>query len=130
MTRTNGASTGRFLRRYAPAIAIVAIIAVVVVVVTSGGGGSGGGGTTPKAGKGGLPLTFDEAKAQGKTVNWGPNCDTKLGKVAVPLWYAPPCVVPWKGRDNGGATTPGVTKDTITVAVSTMTSATSRPYSA
>jgi len=87
----------------------------VAVLVTSGGGG--GGGTTHTGGKTGLPLTFDEAKSQGTNVTWGPNCDTKTGKVAVPLWYAPPCVVPWKGGDNGGATTVGVTKDTITVAV-------------
>ncbi|MFN8027737.1 MAG: hypothetical protein U0W40_15670 [Acidimicrobiia bacterium] len=64
-----------------------------------------------------LPLTFDEAKAQGKTVDWGPNCDTTTGKVAVPTGYAPPCVEPWKGGDNGGETAPGVTADTITVAL-------------
>ncbi|HXY94848.1 MAG TPA: hypothetical protein VEP49_20465 [Acidimicrobiia bacterium] len=64
-----------------------------------------------------LPLTFDEAQAQGKTVDWGPNCDTKTGKVAVPSGYAPPCVEPWKGGDNGGATAPGITKTTITVAL-------------
>ena len=63
------------------------------------------------------PLTFDEAKAQGKDVDWGPNCDTTTGKVAVPSGYAPPCVEPWKGGDNGGATAPGVTADTITVAL-------------
>ena len=63
------------------------------------------------------PLTFDQAKAQGKSVDWGPNCDTTTGRVAVPSGYAPPCVEPWKGGDNGGATAPGVTKDTITVAL-------------
>ena len=26
------------------------------------------------------PLTFDEAKAQGKEVDWGPNCDTTTGQ--------------------------------------------------
>jgi Periplasmic binding protein len=63
------------------------------------------------------PLTFDEAKAEGKQIAWGPNCDTTTGKVAVPSGYAPPCVAPWKGGDNGGATAPGVTKTTITVAL-------------
>jgi hypothetical protein len=63
------------------------------------------------------PLTFDQAKAQGKQVDWGPRCDTTTGKVAVPSGYAPPCVAPWKGGDNGGSTAPGVTKDTITVAL-------------
>jgi len=46
-----------------------------------------------------------------------PNCDTTTGRLAVPSGYAPPCVAPWKGGDNGGATAPGVTKDTITVAL-------------
>jgi hypothetical protein len=63
------------------------------------------------------PLTFDQAKAQGKDVNWGPNCDTSTGKVAVPSGYAPPCVAPFTGKDNGGATAPGVSADTITVAL-------------
>ena len=62
-----------------------------------------------------LPLTFDEARAQGKQVDWGPGCDTSTGKLAVPSGYAPPCVEPWTGGSNGGATAPGVTKDTITV---------------
>ncbi|HEX5587641.1 MAG TPA: hypothetical protein VFZ17_10050, partial [Acidimicrobiia bacterium] len=61
------------------------------------------------------PLTFDEAKAQGKQVDWGPNCDTTTGRVAVPSGYAPPCVEPWTGGDNGGATAPGVTATTIRV---------------
>ena len=51
-----------------------------------------------------LPLTFDEAKAQGTQVDWGPTCDTSTGKLAVPSGYAPPCVEPWLGGDNGGAT--------------------------
>ncbi len=63
------------------------------------------------------PLTFDEAKAQGKDVDWGPNCDTGTGRLAVPSGYAPPCVEPWTDGDNGGATAQGVTKDTITVAL-------------
>jgi hypothetical protein len=65
----------------------------------------------------GPPLTFDEARAQGKQIDWGPGCDTTTGKLAVPSGYAPPCVEPWKGGDNGGSTATGVTKDTITVAL-------------
>lgn len=68
-------------------------------------------------GRASAPLTFDEAAAQGKKVDWGPGCDTTTGKLAVPSGYAPPCVEPWKGGNNGGATAPGVTKDTITVAL-------------
>jgi hypothetical protein len=60
------------------------------------------------------PLTFDEAKAKGTVVEWGPTCDPSTGKLAVPSGYAPPCVAPWKG-DNGGETAPGVTGSSITV---------------
>ena len=35
----------------------------------------------------------------------------------MPSGYAPPCVEPWKGGNNGGSTATGVTKDTITVAL-------------
>ncbi|MEX1007134.1 MAG: ABC transporter substrate-binding protein [Acidimicrobiia bacterium] len=96
-------------------------VAVLTVILATLGSGvvDGASGTTdgrqnrdPSA-----PLTFDQAKAQGKNVDWGPNCDTSTGRLAVPSGYAPPCVEPWKGGDNGGATARGVTKDTITVAL-------------
>jgi hypothetical protein len=64
-----------------------------------------------------LPLTFGQAQARNQTVDWGPQCDTSTGKVAVPTGYAPPCVAPWKGTNNGGNTAPGVTRNTITVAL-------------
>jgi hypothetical protein len=100
--------------RYVPlAIAVLVISAVVVV---TGGGSDDPAPSTPSA-RDPLPLTFDEAEAEGVDVDWGPECDTSRGRVAVPLSYAPPCVEPWNGGDNGGATSPGVTADTITVAV-------------
>jgi len=106
------------LRRYAPLVAVAAVIAVVVGVIAAVSGG-GGGGTSRHAapGPGGGPLTFDEAQARGVNVSWGPKCDTSTGRVAVPFSYAPPCVQPSNGGDNGGATAPGVTADTITVAL-------------
>jgi hypothetical protein len=90
---------------------------VLVVALTGGPGAASVSPTVHRAGR--LPLTFDEAKTKGTagSINWGRTCDTSLGKVAVPLWYAPPCVQPWKGGDNGGATATGVTKDEIVVAV-------------
>jgi len=101
------------VRRYGPFVAIVVVIALVVVVF----GGKGGNGskrrptsTTPP---GGPVVLSSENKS---TVDWGPRCDTGTGRVAVPTLYAPPCVAPFKG-DNGGATAPGVTGDTITIAV-------------
>jgi hypothetical protein len=88
---------------------IAAVVAVAGTVSGVGAPGGAGAARAPKA-----PLTFDAAEAQGREVDWGPNCDTTTGRVAVPSGYAPPCVEPWQG-DNGGATAPGVTADTITV---------------
>src|SRR5579859_8149485 len=97
------ASLRRATTRYVPVVAVVAVIAIVVAIVGTGGGGGSHPAPPPR---GGLPLTFDEASARGVTVNWGPNCDTSTGRVAVPFSYAPPCVQPPKGP-NGGATAPG-----------------------
>ena len=61
------------------------------------------------------PVTLTSANRN--SINWGPKCDVKRGTVAIPLTYAPPCVKPFTGTQNGGATSPGVTADTITVAL-------------
>jgi hypothetical protein len=115
VTRTRRASPAAAAGRYAPAIA-VALALVVAGLLTDGGApdrAHPGGTVRP----GSLPLTFDEAAASGQQVDWGPTCDTTRGTVAVPLWYAPPCVEPWGAGDNGGATSSGVTRDEIVVAV-------------
>ena len=45
-----------------------------------------------------------------------PDCDRSTGRIKVPMKYAPPCVVSWPaGADNGGATSSGVTGNTIKV---------------
>ena len=116
------------LRRYGPLGAILAVVLVVALVVAlSGGGGDGKSGRptakSPEAGKG--PLTYPDAQAAGTagSVTWGPNCDTTTGKVKVPFTYAPPCVKPYEPGPagappaNGGVTAPGVTADTITIAL-------------
>jgi len=99
-------------------VAVLAASLLIAAAAQATGAGAAG---DPSKGGSALPLTFDEAKAQGKTVDWGPNCDTTTGKVAVPTGYAPPCVEPWTGTgksaDNGGKTAPGVTADTITIAL-------------
>ncbi|HEY7105588.1 MAG TPA: ABC transporter substrate-binding protein [Acidimicrobiia bacterium] len=94
----------------------VAVVAALAAALASSGAPAVAATSSSAAGSR-LPLTFDQAKAQGKNVDWGPQCDTSTGKVAVPSGYAPPCVEPWKGGDNGGATAPGVTADTIRVAL-------------
>jgi Periplasmic binding protein len=73
-----------------------AVLAVVIAV------GFGSGAAVARA-----PLKVDS----------GPNCDPATGKLAVPSGYAPPCVEPWKGGNNGGSTANGVTKNSITVAL-------------
>ncbi|MGZ8763804.1 MAG: hypothetical protein ACXW2Y_10825, partial [Acidimicrobiia bacterium] len=109
------------MRRYAPLVAIVTVVAIAigVAVVAQGGGSEGEPAATNGSGNTGTgPLMFAEAKREGRadTVEWGPDCDTTVGRVKLPTIYAPPCVEPFSG-DNGGATAPGVTADTITVAV-------------
>src|ERR1039457_2513124 len=101
------------LVRYLPFLAVIVAIAVIAAVAP------GATGSSPRAVSsiGPRPLTFDQARTQGVKVNWGPNCDTTTGRVAVPLSYAPPCVQPWRGGNNGGATAPGVTSDSLTLAV-------------
>jgi hypothetical protein len=92
---------------------VVIALVVVVLNITSGGKDT----ATPKpapAPPGGGPVTLTAANRD--SVKWGPNCDVKRGTVAVPLTFAPPCVKPFTGS-NGGATSPGVTADTITVAL-------------
>lgn len=101
------------LVRYVPFVAVVVAIAVIAAVAPGATNSSSR--VTNTVGP--RPLTFDQARAQGAKVDWGPNCDTTTGRVAVPLSYAPPCVQPWRGGNNGGATAPGVTADSITIAV-------------
>jgi hypothetical protein len=54
------------------------------------------------------------ARGRDRQYRLGPNCDTETGKIKLLSVYAPPCVEPFEG-DNGGATAPGVTADTIKV---------------
>jgi hypothetical protein len=61
------------------------------------------------------PMTPERAELEGKSdVDFGPNCDAKTGRIKLPTVLAPPCVQPFTG-DNGGATSPGVTKKDILI---------------
>jgi hypothetical protein len=60
-------------------------------------------------------MTPQRAELEGETgVDFGPKCDPATGKLRLPTVYAPPCVVPFDG-DNDGATSPGVTADSVKV---------------
>ena len=61
-----------------------------------------------------FPLSFTQAEEQGIDVEWGDRCDPETGRLAVPDFFAPECYAPFEG-DNGGATAPGVTADSIKV---------------
>jgi ABC-type branched-subunit amino acid transport system substrate-binding protein len=74
-------------------------------------------GTEPDGGGGGeitYPLSFSQAQEQGIEVAWDERCDTERGTLAVRDYFAPECYAPFEG-DNGGATSRGVTADTIKV---------------
>ncbi|MBK5287091.1 MAG: hypothetical protein JJE46_01360 [Acidimicrobiia bacterium] len=104
------------LRRYLPFIAGITVLALVIAGISLSRKSDA---TKPKArpavaSTGPGPVTLSDANRT--SIDWGPNCDTKRGSVAIPLSYAPPCVKPFRG-DNGGATAPGVTADSITIAL-------------
>ena len=63
-----------------------------------------------------VPVLYNEAKAAGTLdkYTWQTNCDTTTGRVKIPILNPPPCV-PVSNGDNGGATSPGVTADTIKI---------------
>lgn len=109
------------LRRYAPFIAGIVVIALIVLLTR--GNGSGDEGDTQPADQGARsnialikagPMTPDKAKLEGKTIDFGANCDVSTGRVKLPTVYAPSCVEPFQG-DNGGATSQGVTATSIKV---------------
>lgn len=110
------------LKRWGPVVAILAVVALVAGFAVLGGGddeteagptgtGAGGGGSV-------LPILWHEAEEAGTLddYEWVANCDEETGKLAMPSVYAPPCQPVFEG-DNGGATAPGVTGDTIKVVV-------------
>ncbi len=122
----NGPVRSSPAKRYGPLIGIVVVILVIVGVVTLTGKkdtttdaattNANGAGTTTPAGTSDVPMTYDEAKAQGKekSITWVDNCDTTTGRIKMPSVYAPPCVPKFSG-DNGGATGTGVTADKVTI---------------
>jgi len=62
-----------------------------------------------------VPLTYAAAAKLGKTADydWGTECDHKTGRLKIPSVYAPPCVPLVTGAKNGGATSSGVSGDSV-----------------
>lgn len=115
-----------YLRRYGPALLVVAALVAAGTVATtrsqnaapSGGSAATGstGNLTDLASNPRLPITYQMAEKAGTSAHyqWVQGCDVRTGRLKVPTIYAPPCVPVTRGS-NGGATAPGVTATTITV---------------
>jgi hypothetical protein len=121
MADSNSSGSSKALKRYGP-IAAVAIVVVGAIAIFGGGGDDGDDVDTepdPAQAQEGLPLTYQEAEEAGTEgdIDWGEGCDTDRGYVAIPIRNAAPCVEPWTDDDNGGATSKGVTADSIKVVV-------------
>jgi hypothetical protein len=117
-----GPERGSPLRRWGPLVGIVVVIAVVIAVVAINAGGNdksstgAGDTTTTSAGQTAPPegaVSFSQAKKDHLDVAFPDTCDQTTGRVAIPNYFAPECYA--NVADNGGATAPGVTGDTITV---------------
>ncbi len=113
------------VRRFGPALVVVAALVAAGVVATTRAGGSGTapapapgpGGSSPGRGAvSGLPVTYQAARKAGRAsdYHWADGCDPTTGRLSMPSVYAPPCVPTFAGS-NGGATGQGVTASTITV---------------
>jgi hypothetical protein len=116
-------ATSNALKRYGPLIAIVAVIAIVGVIVAVKHGSNSSStstGTSTTTAPGGYHpagvLSWQQAEAEGKTksIDWGSRCDTTRGTLAYPSFFAGQCFAPFHGN-NGGATSPGVTGDSIKI---------------
>jgi hypothetical protein len=107
-------------KRYGPIVVVLALIGAAVLVFGGGDDGDddaaeGGGATSQEDLLRSGPMTPQRAELEGESdVDFGPNCDPATGRLELPTVYAPPCVVPFEG-DNGGATSPGVTGDSVKI---------------
>ena len=68
----------RAVSTHAPRGSALALAVVGAGLSASAASAVTSGGSSPSP-----PLTFDEAKAAGTNVDWGPNCDTTTGRVTV-----------------------------------------------
>lgn len=136
----NRSGGSKSLKKWGPIGALIVIVVIVVAIVVSSGGDKNKNATdtaapvTTEAPAGSdvpsdsnpsgadtwdFPLSYVKAKeiltdAAFSAIDWGARCDTELGTIAVPDYFAPPCMAPFTG-DNGGATATGVTADEITI---------------
>jgi len=103
------------VRRYAPFLAIVVVLAVVGIVFAltrTDDLDDASGEEAPTA------LTFDEAVEQDIDTGDWKNCDQDTGRVAIPYPQTPPCVQPPQNDDDEASSdVQGITDDAIKIAV-------------
>lgn len=118
------------MRKVVPIVVVLAVVGGVIAAIALSGGDDeksptkttvvADRGATDPADAVVIPPaeSFFAAKAAGKegSIDWGKRCDTETGRLALPLFPQQPCFKPFTG-DNGGATSTGVTSDTIKVVV-------------
>ena len=119
-------SSSSALRKWGPLVVVVVVVAAVVGLLLSRGSGDDTASSTTTASSGGsgsaaLPkgvVSYSAAKADGTAgdIDWGKRCDTDTGVLAIPIFPAPECYKPFSG-DNGGATSTGVTADSVKLVV-------------
>ncbi len=121
---------GSALRRWGPLTVILLTLALFVGLVVRGDGDPVAvDDTVPESGlmadpanvelpNGVLPFEVAEARGEVGDIDWGERCDTETGRLRLPLSPPPSCFAPFRG-DNGGATSTGVTAESIRVVVYT-----------
>ena len=107
------------LRLAIPVVLIVAALVAAGIVATvnersTTNAAAPANGTGVPSAHSSVPLTYAAATRLGHAnqFDWGPQCDHKTGRLKMPTVYAPPCVPVFTGA-NGGATSGGVTGNTI-----------------
>jgi hypothetical protein len=115
-TTNSGSNRSGVAKRYLPVLAVVVVVAIAagVFAIVSGGGDDddGGGDSSASAPAETGVVVFED----GDDPDDFTNCDPDTGRVAIPDVYAAPCVETFDG-DNGGATAPGVTGDSIKLVI-------------
>jgi Periplasmic binding protein len=104
------------LARYWPVLAVIVVVAAALGVgAVIGGGGGDGDKASGTASTSGEPPAL--AAFKGEDPMGAPDCDKSTGRLMIPSLLAPNCVPLWpEDRDNGGDTSPGVSKDEIVIA--------------
>jgi hypothetical protein len=102
------------LKRWGPIAAVVVVIAAIAAIgLMTRDDGTEGDRTVPAAERPEGAITWSMAQDQDLDVTFAETCDRDTGMVAIPFIFRTECFA--EVDDNGGATAPGVTADSIKV---------------